>query len=348
MLEKHEYLSYNEIHKQYDSLTKTLEYIGSMVDVVRSFFDQGRDIVFVASGSSYWMSLSAHMTMRLKTGRRTASLKAGDLVTCPDEMVSGFVDPIVICPSRSGRTSEVLMSIRILREHYPNLKVMSIVEYVDSPLEKLSDLVLHLEWANEISVCQTRSFSNLYLASVLISAIISGDQQLFNDFGNYLHQAPDLYIKHEAMVEKLVEDGNPQAFVSLGCGCQYGVCIEGAYIVTEMAEFSTNYYQLLEYRHGPIVTAGPGTHVFILSAEGAESFEAAMAWDAEQAGAIVTVVSANPVRYGQIPLSLDHHYPKEIVALHYVFCMQSVAFHYSIRRGKNPDRPGNLVPYIEL
>jgi glucosamine 6-phosphate synthetase-like amidotransferase/phosphosugar isomerase protein len=47
-------------------------------------------------------------------------------------------------------------------------------------------------------------------------------------------------------------------------------------------------------------------------------------------------------------LSLDHQYSKEIVALHYVFCMQSVAFHYSVRRGKNPDRPGNLVPYIEL
>ena len=348
MLEKHEYLSYHEIHKQYESLEKTLAYISSMAEAIRDFFEPGRDILFVACGSSYWMSLSAHLTVKLKTGRRTAALKAGDIVTCPQEMIGGFNDPIVICPSRSGRTSEVLMSIRLLGEQYPNLKVLSIIEYADSPLEKLSDLTLHLEWANEVSVCQTRSFSNLYLASVLIAAIIGDDRQLFDDFADYLQHAPILFEQHEAAIERLVSDGNPQAMVSLGCGRQYGVCIEGAYIVTEMAEFSTNYYQLLEYRHGPIVTAAPGTYVFILSAAGAEAFEMAMAHEAEQAGAVIVVVSASPVPYGQIALCLDHHYPKEIVALHYVFCMQSVAFHYSVRRGKNPDRPGNLVPFIEL
>ena len=34
-------------------------------------------------------------------------------------------------------------------------------------------------------------------------------------------------------------------------------------IVTEMAEQPANYYQLLEYRHGPIVAAGKNTVVFI-------------------------------------------------------------------------------------
>ena len=348
MSSKKDYLSYHEIHGQYRSLRQTLDYMQSMSEAVRAFFEPGRDVVFVASGSSYWMSLSAHLTLRRKTGKRTAAIKAGDIVLCPDEFVPGFSNPILICPSRSGRTSEVLLAIGHMRAAYPDLKVLSLVEYDQSPLEDVSDLTLRMPWANEASVCQTQSFSNLYLAAVLLAGILADDRSLFDAAAQYLAAAPALYARHEAMIARIVTGDKPKSMVSLGCGLQYGVCIEGAYIVTEMAEFSTNYYQLLEYRHGPIVTADAGTFIFILSAPGSEAYEQKIARDAERAGAVVCVFSGMPADYGKYGFSIGSDVPKEVVALHYVFCMQSIAFHFSVGRGKNPDQPGSLVPFIEL
>ena len=348
MYKKEEYLSYAEIHKQHEQLRRTLDYITEKSDVIREFFQTEGDIVFVASGSSYWMSLSAHKTMKLKTGRNTYAVKAGDVLLCGEEFAGIYKNPIIICPSRSGHTSEVIEALKILRKYYPSVKVLSIVEYEDSPLEKLSDLALRISWANEKSVCQTRSFSCLYLASILIAGIASNNMQIFSDAERYLSIAPALYTEHGNVIAGLVNEGKMTSLVCLGCGLQYGVCIEGAYIVIEMAGFNTNYFQLLEYRHGPIATAGEGTYVFILSYKGAEEYEEEISKDAEKAGATTFVVSDRAQKYGRYTFSLGEDFSKEIVALHYVFCLQSLAFHLSIHRGKNPDRPGSLVPFIVL
>jgi len=213
MNKKKEYLSYAEIHKQYEQLRKTLAYITEKADVIHEFFQTEGDIVFVASGSSYWMSLSAHKTMKLKTGRNAYAVKAGDVLLCGEEFAGIYKNPIIICPSRSGHTSEVIEALKILRKHYPSMKVLSIVEYVDSPLEKLSDLALHISWAGEESVCQTRSFSCLYLASILIAGIASNDMQIFNDVERYLSIAPALYTEHESVIDGLINEGKMTSLV---------------------------------------------------------------------------------------------------------------------------------------
>jgi fructoselysine-6-P-deglycase FrlB-like protein len=123
------------------------------------------------------------------------------------------------------------------------------------------------------------------------------------------------------------------------------VTIEGAYIAIEMAQFDANYYQLLEYRHGPIVTAKPGTAVFICSG-GHSEHERKIAAEIRAAGAKVYAVVPSEVDWADYAFSLDGNYEKEIVALHFAFVMQSFAYHFAVSRGNNPDSPGNLVPYI--
>jgi len=338
-----EYLSHEEIHKQYISLGQTLEYILENKPRIIDFFagSAAGDIVFIACGSSYWMSLSAHKSFKLKTKRRSYAVKAADVVLCPEEFTGLYDNPIFICPSRSGRTKELLDALDILQASYPGSRVLSITEYVENDLCAKSDLALNINWANEKSVCQTRSFSNLYTACITIAAMISGDCAFIENLRKYLENAPDLYAEHESAVREIADASKIKSLITLGGGLQYGLVIQGAYIVIEMAQFNANYFQLLEYRHGPIVTADSETAVFICSGI-SDEHERKIAGEARAAGAKVYSVGTA----ADHTFVLDGSYSKEIIALHFGFVMQSFAYHFALSHGKNPDSPGNLVPFI--
>ena len=349
-----QYLSYEEIHRQYTSLAQTLDYILENKAQILDFFSNPNtgDIVFVACGSSYWMSLSAHKTFKGKTARRSYAVKAAEVTLSPEEFSGIYDNPVFICPSRSGRTKEVLDAVDILKSMYPGSRVLSLVEYADNELKAKSDLTLNIDWANEKSVCQTRSFSNLYIACITMAAIVSGDWDFIENLKKYIKTAPDLYAKHENITREIADSREIKSLVMLGSGLQYGLVIEGAYIVIEMAQFDTNYYQLLEYRHGPIVTTKAGTAVFICSGSLDKSdkyaeHERKIAENIHAAGAKVYAVALSETDWADYTFTLeDGSFSKEIIALHFMFVMQSFAYYFAVSCGKDPDNPGNLVPYI--
>ena len=339
------YLSHGEIHSQYVSLGLTVDFMLENSGPIRQFFSLGRDIVFVACGSSYWMSLSAHRSVKRLTGRRSYAIKAADVVLCPEEYTGLYDDPIFICPSRSGLTRELLDAVDILKEAYPGGKVFSFIEYKENDLSKKSDMHLNLHWANEESVCQTRSFSNLYAASVVLAAIVGQDETNIASLKEYLKAAPNLYAEHEPAIRGLADPKKIKSLATLGCGLQYGLVVEGAYIVIEMAEFAANYYHLLEYRHGPVVTTGEGAAIFICAGV-SDEHEMKMAEEIRSTGALVYAVAPEDREWADRTFALGRDYGREAAALHFVFVMQSFAHHFSVARGRNPDSPGKLVRYI--
>jgi len=337
--------SYEEIHTQYISFGRTLDYMQGNAALLREFFKGSGDIVFIACGSSYWMSLSAHKTLQLKTGRRTYAVKAGEVVLCPEEYSGLYNEPVFVCPSRSGRTQELLNAVEILNANYPGAKVFSVIICDDNQLNKNSDMTLYLPWANEESVCQTRSFSNLYIAFTSLAAILSNDDVYMKNLRVFINSMPSICRRDETVIRSLTDMDKISSVVTLGSGLQYGMTIEGAYIVIEMAEFSSNYYQLMEYRHGPIATAGKGTAAFICTGV-PDEYERKIAEEIRMTGAMVYAVAPVKKDWADHTFSLDGEYCKEIIALYFVFIMQSFAYHFSISRGKNPDSPGQLPRYI--
>lgn len=342
--------SWKEISLQSHELRKTFSSIMEQSDVVKAFLGKPGDVIFLGCGSSYWLSMSAARTFSLHTGRRAYAVKAGEVLMNPREFASVYDNPVLICPSRSGRSTEQLEAIRILRGFYGDIPVLAIVEYEDTELEKLAQLKVRLPWANEASVCQTRSFSCLYLATTMFAAIVSGNGELLNGLERYLKAAPELHQASGQIVSDIVSSFSGfQYLIALGSGRQYGVAIEGAYIGIEMALLKASYYSVLELRHGPIVTVGEDTLVAILSNGTAKSLEEDMAADARRQGAkVLAVVDERGFSNADWVFELGGTYPPEAVALHFIFLMQAFAYWQAVRLGLDPDKPGDLVPYITL
>jgi glucosamine--fructose-6-phosphate aminotransferase (isomerizing) len=345
-----EYQSEKEIFSQPEALEKTYSCIAGNAAAIRCVLGVPGEIVFVACGSSHWLSLSGARTFQLLTGRRATAVKAGDVLMYPGEYSSMYQNPVLICPSRSGRTTEQIEAVRIFREAYGNVPVFALVEYEDTEIEKIADLTIRLPWAKDVSVCQTRSFSCLYLASVLAAAILAENEELLSGMKRYIDASPGLHRLGMLAVEQ-TERSNPDInyLVSLGSGRQYGIAIEGAYIGIEMALLKAGYYSVLELRHGPIVVVNERTLVAILSGGSAKSMEEGIAGDVRRhGGKVLAVVDRGGFANADWVMELGGEYPPEAVALHFVFLMQAFAFFKAMRLGLNPDSPGDLVPYIRL
>jgi glutamine---fructose-6-phosphate transaminase (isomerizing) len=345
------YHSHDEIFQQGASLKLTHAAVSAQADVVARMFDEARtgEIVILACGSSYWLSMSACMTIREKTGIRCTAVKSGDVVMNPEFYRKAYEKPLVLAPSRSGNTSETLLAVKMFKEWYGS-KVLGVAEYPGAAILALCDAGIRLPWANEASVCQTRSFSNLYFALVLMAAIVGNDSVLRKDLLAYSDEADQLALRAEPRIRKWV-DSFPEwtHTVGLGNGKLYGVCVEGVYIGIEMAQMPGNYYGLLEYRHGPIVTAGPHVLAIILSGGNGRDLEGKMASEIRFKGAKVISISDETQLAGTDDgFVMGRSATPEATALFGVMVMQGFAYWKAVGLGIDPDNPKGLVPFITL
>lgn len=342
------YHSYAEILNQSEALKNTWAAVMAAREGIVNWLEGGQDIVIVACGSSYWASLSAAQTLGRTLKTNAWALKAGDLVMHPTLYEGRFRRPLILAPSRSGSTSEQLKAIQVLKQLYPEAKVLSFVVYGDSRLAGLSDLSVHLPWPRETSVCQTRSFNCLYLAMAAVAAL--KDQQLAQGLQAFLEDFDRL--AHDGMVRMERVCGRfsqVSSLVAIGSGVQYGLVIEGAYIAIEMAQMPGNYYQVLELRHGPIVTVGKQTLVALCSAGGeATRLEEQMLKEAAAEGAATLAVGYEGFAEADEAFHLPQGWPQEAVALYFVFLMQAYAYYKALQSGLDPDKPGDLIPFITI
>ena len=180
----------------------------------------------------------------------------------------------------------------------------------DSPCAALADEVLLLDFADEESVVQTR-FPTTFL--LLARAA----------FGEDVSSLPGRAASALASGAPFVPDGLDH-FVYLGRGWTYGLAQEAALKVREAAQAWSESYPLLDYRHGPLAVAHPGSLVWMIGAEDDE-----LTAEIEATGAAVLSGSADDPL---IELALA----------------QRLAVRIADARGLNPDRPRHLTRSIVL
>ena len=344
------YESFGEITGQSEALRLTLRNVSAESDSIRQIIRGAGDVLFVGCGSSYWLSLSASKTFSLKTGNRAFVFKAGDVIMNPEEHASIYKNPVLICPSRSGSSTEQIEAIDAIRRVYGDVPVLSAVVYEDSELEKRSKVCLRLPWAGEKSVCQTRSFSCLYMSMLGVAAMASGEDGFYEDLMRYADIADDLLKENMPRIREIVDGFSSfDKLITLGSGRQYGVAIEGAYIGIEMAQFNANYYSLMELRHGPIVTVNENTLVALVSNGKSRELEENMARDAgRHGGKVIAVTDRGRFHRADWTFEMGGEYPPEAVALYFVQLMQAFAYWEAVKNELDPDHPGDLVPFIKL
>ncbi len=257
----------------------------------------GERVAVVGCGTSWFMA-QAYASLRERAGHGET-----DAFTATEFPVDRRYDRVVAI-SRSGTTSEVE---RLL----PDLvaPVTAITAVGDSPIARVADDVIVLDFADERSVVQTRFAT---------SALALLRTHLGEDLGSSIADA------ERALAMPLPHDASRFVhFVFLGHGWSVGLANEAALKLREATRSYTESYPAMEYRHGPVSVADARTLVWVLATP-----DASVADDITSTGATVRTAELDPMA--------------ELVLIH----RTAVALAHS--RGLDPDHPRHLTRSVVL
>jgi len=212
----------------------------------------------------------------------------------------------VVAISRSGTTTEVVRTLQRLKG---SIATVAVTAVPDSPVASFADDAIVLDFANEQSVVQTR-FATTVLALLRAHA------------GDRLDAA---FADGEVALTRAlpVEPSDFKQFVFLGQGWTVGVANEAALKLRETASAWSEAYPAMEYRHGPISLAGPGTLVWAVG-----PVDPGVLADAADTGAIIVDEGSDPMA--------------ELVLI------QRMAVELAEAGGLDPDRPKHLTRSVVL
>lgn len=278
---------------------------GRRDEIARLLPAPGARVAAVGCGTSWFMA-QAYASLRESSGAGET-----DAFTASEFPVRRDYDAVVLI-TRSGTTTEV---IRVLEQlAAAGRHTVGIVATPGTPVAENASATLLLPEVDERSVVQSR-FATTALAAMRLS--------LGDDLTPAIQQAeaivatPDADLFTPALLEV-------EQVTFVGTGFAMALAHEAALKLREAAQFWTESYSAMEYRHGPISIAAPGRAVWAF-------------------GALPENLAADVAATGA---HLEHHDGidpmAELVRAHRYALLRA------LRAGVDPDAPRNLTRSIIL
>jgi fructoselysine-6-P-deglycase FrlB-like protein len=253
-------------------------------------------IAVIGCGSS-WHAAKVVAALREQAGRGET-----DAFAASEAQLQRGYDRVVAI-SRSGATTEIRRALGLVS---PGTATVALVGDPLSPVAAVCDHVVDLSFADDRSVVQTR---------FVTTAVCFARAALGHDMDDLLADARSaLSTPHPDAVDHVVV---------LGRGWRVGLADAGALVLSEAAQLRAEAHPAMEYRHGPMATAGPGTVVWFL-----DEPPAGLTEEIAATGATVLAATVDPLA--------------ELIRI------QRFATAIAERRGLDPDRPMNLERAVVL
>lgn len=344
------FLTEKEILNTPNALARTVQYFQEKQEEISRFFSAHgeRKFAVFGCGSSYMLAKSVAAVFQTYPNTSACAIPAGDFIVDPENWKETVRGSIIISLSRSGRTSEVVRAIKYIKETL-GCAVISLSMEDGNDVMPMSELNITMDWCYDKSVCQTRTVTNLYAASLLLAATYGNDNKLKASVQHACEMNQAFQNENRPALEEMAKlDWNNVVVLADGPVC--GIAEEGALAFTEIAMLTGRYFHLLDYRHGPIVVSGKKTLTLILLRPNEDKYQPTMVKDVISHGGPVVTVSELPGNpYGaaaHLQVKDIEHYAAW--GIPFIYVAQMVSLLKAINLGGNPDAPTGLDAYITL
>ena len=332
------YHTYNEIKTQTEAWMQAVDLVRAATLPDATKYDQ---VIFTGCGSTYYLSLAAAALYQELTGRAARAVPAGELLLNPQTVVRDNISHLLVAISRSGTTTETIKAVEKFKaEKRGNVMVVS---NYDESLSRLADLNLVIDRGQEESIAQTRSFASMYVAATAFCAKMAGRGDLM-DAMERLPQVGDRVIgKYESFAQELGGNLNFDRFYFLGSGIRYGLACEVNLKMKEMTLTHSEPFHFLEFRHGPMSMVNQNAVVVGMLSDVNRVHEAKVLAEMEKLGGRV-------IRLGESDgdIVFESGISESVRGVLYLPVLQLMAFHRSLAKGLNPDRPNNLTAVVQV
>ena len=236
----------------------------------------------------------------------------------------------------------VIRAVEAFKQHATG-DVLTLSCYPERELATAGNVNIVLTSGQEQSVAQTRAFSVLYLATVVVTALWKHDDALLQALYELPTAGRRLLTEYEALAQQLGRDPNIERFYFLGGGPRYGLASELSLKMKEMSLSHSEPFSFMEFRHGPQSMVNEQTLMIGLRSEENRAQENAVLEEMRGRGAQILCIDETDA-----DVIFESTLSQTARSVLYLPVGQMMAFEHSLSKGLNPDRPHNLEAVVKL
>ena len=265
---------------------------------------------------------------------------------------------LVIFISQSGETADTIAAQEIVKAH--NVKHISLVNVPNSTLDRVSDNVIYTKAGTEIAVASTKAYIAQVTLLNILALYIAKCKNVTTDVE--IKKLIDELFEIPAEIENLLENEEiyheyaknikeKHSMFFIGRGADYYAVLEGSLKLKEISYIHSEAYQAGELKHGTIALIEKGTKV-IAACTNDDLVEKTISNVKEviSRGAEVLYITncENEVenifeKVIKIPKT-----SKYFSTLLTVIPMQLIAYHTTVEKGLDVDKPRNLAKSVTV
>lgn len=268
---------------------------------------------------------------------------------------------VAIFVSQSGETLDTLEALRYCKRQ--KQKILSIVNTIESTIERESDAVLHTLAGPEIGVASTKAFTTQLstLACVALALAVkkgtideAKKATLTEALRHLPKQAADILNHDNAIRDIAKQITEVRDMLYLGRGALYPIALEGALKLKEISYIHAEGYAAGEMKHGPIALVDDKVPVVVVAPGNDVLFEktASNVQETVARGGKVILFSdeagcAKLKKQSQWQVTLGEVHPF-VAPILYSLPVQLLAYHVAVAKGTDVDQPRNLAKSVTV
>ncbi|HBG7141383.1 TPA: glutamine--fructose-6-phosphate transaminase (isomerizing) [Clostridioides difficile] len=360
----YDYFMSKEIHEQPTGVRETLErrlddngnIVLDSINISKEDLEKINKVYIVACGTAYNAGLLGKYAIE-----KFVNIPVITDIASEFRYSDPFVDEnsLVILVSQSGETADTLAVLRDSKAK--GARILSITNVVGSSIARESDDVFYTWAGPEVAVASTKAYTTQITSLYVIAldfAIKKGTitREFYDSMISKMKEIPSKIqeiLDNEEYIKEVAKTvvSSEHAFY-LGRGIDYSLAMEGSLKLKEISYIHAEAFAAGELKHGTIALIEKGTPVIAIATQ--EKLFEKMVSNMEEVrarGAYVVAIAqshnkdvekaADKIIY--IPNSDDILSP--ILA---VVPMQLLAYHVSVLRGCDVDKPRNLAKSVTV
>jgi len=338
-----------EINEQPQVWARALEHASEFAREHEELLRSADELVGVGCGSAYHIALCNTAVWRAVTRRPGTAATSSELVHFPEQYLREGVEQLMLCPSRSGETSETVRAVQVGKEN--GLPVLAFTAYEGSALDRAAAFTLRLPECREQSTITTKSVTSMILAGAVV-ARVAAEREPVGELGRLPEACQVVLDKYADLAREVGSNNRLQKIAYLGSGPLLGAAQEARLKVQEAALRQAEAFPVLDFRHGPMAQVDSATLVIALISQAGRRQEANVLADMKRLGATTVAIAeaATPELHAAADYLVELHsgmgdYFSQAL---YLPIPHLIAYHKSMSVGENPDSPRNLVYAVRL
>ena len=329
--------THREILSQTEAWAQALELVSGSSLLKAGDYDQ---VLFTGCGSTYYLSLAAAALYQELNGRSARAVSGGELLLNSQTVLTDE-KTLLVAVSRSGTTTETVKVVEKFKADKRGDVV--VISNCDEILSSFADVNIVIDKGQEKSVAQTRSFASMYFAATALCAKMAGRNDLLAEMKKLPEVGVSIISTYEVYAKSIGENLSFDRFYFLGSGIRYGLACEVNLKMKEMTLTHSEPFHFLEFRHGPMSMVNQNAVVVGMLSDVNRVHEVKVLSEMQELGGTVASLGEDDA-----DVCFDSNIPESVRGVLYLPVLQLMAYHRSMAKGLNPDRPQNLTAVVKL